>query len=85
MAMGCRSTNKTVYSARYHLVWCPKYRRRVLVGRVEECLTELVAEVAGELGAEVVEVEVVPDRVRLLVGIPPTPTSAAGTTPKSAA
>ena len=26
-----RSTNCTVYSAKYHLVWCPKYRRRVLV------------------------------------------------------
>jgi putative transposase len=29
------STNKTVYSANYHLIWCPKDRRRVLVGSVD--------------------------------------------------
>jgi len=35
-----RRTNKTVYSAKYHLIWCPKYRRRVLVGQVETRLNE---------------------------------------------
>ena len=30
--MGCRSSNKTVYPAKYHVVWCPKYRRQVLGG-----------------------------------------------------
>jgi len=33
--VGYRSTNKTVCSAEYHIIWCPKYRRRVLAGRVE--------------------------------------------------
>ncbi|MGH9062773.1 MAG: transposase [Acidimicrobiales bacterium] len=33
--MGYRSANKTVYSAKYHIMWRPKYRRRVLVGRIE--------------------------------------------------
>ena len=33
-----RSSNKTVYSAKYHLIWCPKYRRRVLISAVEERL-----------------------------------------------
>jgi REP element-mobilizing transposase RayT len=33
--VGYRSTNKTVYSAKYHIIWCPKCRRRVLSGRVE--------------------------------------------------
>jgi REP element-mobilizing transposase RayT len=32
MAMRDRSTHKRVYSAKYHLIWCPTYRRRVLVG-----------------------------------------------------
>src|SRR6266516_5572628 len=35
MAMRCRSTRKTVYSAKYHLIGCPKYRRWVLVGGVD--------------------------------------------------
>jgi hypothetical protein len=33
--MRYRNTNKTVFSAKYHIIWCPKYRRRVLVGDVE--------------------------------------------------
>ncbi len=63
--------NKTVYSTKYHLIWCPKYRRRVLAGRVEERLKEILAEVAGEVGAEIIEVEVMPDHVHLLVEVPP--------------
>jgi REP element-mobilizing transposase RayT len=30
--VGYRSTKKTVYSANYHIIWCSKYRRRVLAG-----------------------------------------------------
>ncbi len=67
-----RSTNKTVYSAKYHIIWCPKYRRRVLVGAIEGRLKQLVGDVAGELGATVIELEVMPDHVHLLVEIPPT-------------
>jgi putative transposase len=53
------------------LIWCPKYRRRVLAGRIEERLKEILAQVVGELEAEVIEVEVMPDHVHLLVEIPP--------------
>jgi putative transposase len=69
--VGYRSANKTVFSAKYHFVWCPKYRREVLVGPVAERLKEIIAEVAGEVGAEVLEVEVMPDHVHLLVEVPP--------------
>jgi putative transposase len=65
-------TNKTVYSAKYHLIWCPKYRRRVLVGGVDGRLKATIAEVAAEVGAEVIEVEVMPDHVHLLAQVPPT-------------
>jgi putative transposase len=70
--MAYRSTNKTVYSAKYHIIWCPKCRRRVLVGRVETRLKELIQEIAAEHHAMVVELEVMPDHVHLLVEIPPT-------------
>ena len=69
--MGYRSSNKTVYSAKYHIIWCPKYRRRVLVGRVEVRLKEIIVEVISEAGGEVIEVEVMPDHVHLLVEVPP--------------
>ena len=71
LAVAYRSTNETVYSAKYQIVWCPKYRRRVLGGAVGERLRELVAEVAGELGVAVVEMGVMADHVLLLVEIPP--------------
>ena len=70
--VGYRSTNKTVHSAKYHLIRCPKYRRRVLVGRVEARLEEIIVAAVAELGASIIEVEVMPDHVHLLVEIPPT-------------
>jgi putative transposase len=60
------STNKTVYSAKYHLIWCPKYRRRVLVGGVDERVKVII----GDVAAEVIEVEVMPDHVHLLAEVP---------------
>ncbi|MGH9065760.1 MAG: IS200/IS605 family transposase [Acidimicrobiales bacterium] len=70
--VGYRSTKKTVCSAEYHVIWCPEYRRQVLVGRVEVRLEEIIAEVVGEVGGQVIELEVMPDHVHLLVELPPT-------------
>jgi putative transposase len=49
----------------------PEYRRRVLGGRIEERLKQLVREVAGEKGAWIVALDVLPDHVHLLVGVDP--------------
>ena len=49
--MRYHSTNKTVDSANYHLIWCPKYRCRVLVGGVDARLKAILAEVVAEVGA----------------------------------
>ena len=71
--MGYRSTNKTVYSAEYHNT-APqgqRYRRRVLAGRVGVRLEEIIVEVVAEAGGEVIEMEVMPDHVHLLAGVPP--------------
>lgn len=65
-----RSSNKTVYSAKYHVVWCPKYRRRVLAGRVADRLEAIVREVVAEHGGEILGLEVMPDHVHLLVELP---------------
>ena len=70
--MRYRSTRKSVYSAKYHVIWCPKYRRRVLGGRVEARLKQLIGEVIAECGGEVIELETMPDHVHLLVEVPPT-------------
>jgi putative transposase len=60
-----------VYSCRYHVIWCPKYRRPVLVPEVAERLKQVIRAVADECGAEVIELEVMPDHVHLLVKVDP--------------
>lgn len=66
-----RSTNKTVYSAKYHVIRCPKYRRRVIGGRVELRLKQIINEVAAESGGQVIQLETMPDHVHLLMEVPP--------------
>ena len=61
-----------VFSLKYHVVWCPKYRKPVLVGDVAERLRVLLAEKATELGAMVHALEVMPDHVHLFVESDPT-------------
>jgi len=62
-----RSSNKTVYSSKYHIIWCPKYRRPVLGGRSEARPKAVIAQVLGDVGGQVVEVEVMAGHVHLLV------------------
>lgn len=58
-------------SCKYHVVFCPKYRRKVLVNGVDKRLKEIVYQVAKELGCEVMEMEVMPDHVHLLCEVDP--------------
>ena len=69
--MKCKSNNGVVYSCKYHVVWCPKYRRKVLVDGVDERLKEIAHAVAEEMRFEIVEMEVLPDHVHMLVEVDP--------------
>lgn len=69
--MEYKSNNNVVYSCKYHVVWCPKYRRKVLVGNIAERLKELIAQKAAEINAEVIEMEVMPDHVHILIEVDP--------------
>lgn len=66
-----RSNSNIVFQCAFHVVWCPKYRRRVIGGRIEERLKELIREVADEKGAWIVALEAMPDHVHLLVEVDP--------------
>ncbi|WP_425450675.1 IS200/IS605 family transposase [Sulfoacidibacillus thermotolerans] len=69
--MEYKSNHNVVYSCKYHVVWCPKYRRRVLTSEVEERLKAILREVAEERQADIIELEVMPDHVHLLVEVDP--------------
>ncbi len=66
-----KSNNNVVYSCKYHVVWCPKYRRSVLVNPVDARLKNLLRETATARRCEVIELEVMPDHVHLLVEVDP--------------
>jgi putative transposase len=66
-----RSTNTVVYICRYHVVFCPKYRRKVLTPPIDERLKVILAEQMERWGQELIEMEVMPDHVHLLVGCDP--------------
>jgi len=67
-----RKNAGSVYALKYHLVWCPKYRRPVLTGDVAVTLHAILAAKASDLDVTLHAVEVLPDHVHLLVESDPT-------------
>ncbi|CAM3439429.1 IS200/IS605 family transposase [Deinococcus saxicola] len=63
--------NTSVSLLRYHFVWCPKRRRKVLVGNVALRLKELLEDKTAELGWRIVAMEIMPDHVHLFIGTDP--------------
>lgn len=61
-----------VYSCQYHVIWCPKYRRKVLINGIDERLKELIYQQQEEYGYTVLELEVMPDHVHALLDVDPT-------------
>lgn len=71
MSVKFKSNNNITYSCKYHVVWCPKYRRKVLIEGVDTRLKEILQEVCTEFKAELIEMDVMPDHVHLLVECDP--------------
>ena len=69
--MNYKCNNNIAYSCKYHVVWCSKYRRKVLVEEVEQRLKELIVGVASELRVDIIEMEIMPDHVHLLLEVDP--------------
>jgi len=61
-----------VYALKYHMVWCPKYRRKVLVGAIESDLRLLLQQKAEQLKVTIEALEIMPDHVHLFISAPPT-------------
>lgn len=66
-----KSNRNVVYSCKYHIVWCPKYRRSVLNDFVQRELKIIIEEVCGLRKSEILAVELMPDHVHLLVEVDP--------------
>ena len=66
-----RSGGTITAACTYHAVWCTKYRRPVLETAVAARLEEIITEVCAGRGADITELEILPDRVRLVVTVEP--------------
>src|SRR5206468_6890955 len=66
-----KSNHNVVYSCKYHIIFCPKYRRKVLVQGVDVRFKEIVTTLAAEMCVAVLELDVMPDHVHLLCEIDP--------------
>jgi putative transposase len=66
-----RSNNTVVYRCTFQVVWCPKYRRKVIDGDVDIRLTQIIREVCAERDAPIAELDTMPDQVHLLVSCDP--------------
>ena len=60
-----------VYSIQYHIVWCVKYRHKVLNGQVETRLIEILKQIANDNGFQILEINTDKDHIHLLVNCSP--------------
>jgi len=67
MPRGYISSQTNIHFIGYHFVWCPKYRRRVLVEKIKERMKELINMKAKELGCKIITLEIQPDHTHLFI------------------
>ena len=60
-----------VYKNQFHVIFCPKYRRKVLVNGIDSRLKIILSEEAAKLQAEILSIEVMPDHVHLFLSCDP--------------
>ena len=56
-----------VYLLNYHLIWCPKRRRPVLIGQVRRRLQQIIEAKAKEINIEIIALEIMPDHIHLFI------------------
>lgn len=64
-------SNNVICSCKYHVVWCPKYRRKILTDGVDVRLKDLLLEYAKKISVDVIEMDILPDYIHLLIEVDP--------------
>ena len=65
------SLSHTTWDCKYHIVFAPKYRREVAYGKLREDIRNIITMLCKRKGVNIIEGEVCPDHIHLLVEIPP--------------
>ena len=66
-----QSLRHTVWECKYHIVWIPKCRKRVLYGQFRQYLGEIIRELGRQRESSVLEGHLMPDHIHILISIPP--------------
>ena len=69
--MDINSLAHTKWNCKYHIVFAPKYRRKVAYGKIKQDIADILSMLCKRKGVKIVEAEVCPDHVHMLVEIPP--------------
>ena len=71
MSDGYTHKKGIVYKNQFHIIFCPKYRRKVLVNGVDERLKEILFQIAKEKDVEIKALEIMPDHVHVFIDFDP--------------
>ena len=69
--MPLKRSSHAVYEAKYHLVWCPKYRKKILSEEIRPRIKELFFEISSHFDFEIDRCEIAEDHVHILLSFPP--------------
>ena len=69
--MSYQSLNHSRWDCKYHIVFVPKFRKKVLYGKIREFLAKTFHELAGQRDCKIIEGHMVKDHVHMLITIPP--------------
>ena len=71
MANQANSLSHTKWMCKYHIVFTPKYRRKIIYNQYRDSLGEIFRQLCSYKGVEIIEGHLMPDHVHMLVSIPP--------------
>ena len=66
-----KHTSHSSYRCEYHIVFAPKYRRKVIYGKLKKDIGEILRKLCNEKKVEIIEAEACSDHIHMLVSIPP--------------
>lgn len=69
--MDTQSLAHSKWNCKYHVVFAPKYRRQVIYGQIRKDIGIILRKLCEQKGIEIIEAELCPDHVHMLISIPP--------------
>ena len=69
--MDKNSLAHTTWECKYHIVFAPKYRRKIIYGKIRTDIGKILAELCKRKGIDIIEAEACPDHIHMFVRIPP--------------